>query len=36
MFTDQKSANRKALEIKQNLTDLRLPNDNIQLRILKF
>jgi hypothetical protein len=36
MFTDQKSANRKALEIKQNLSDLRLPNDNIQLRILTF
>jgi hypothetical protein len=36
MFTDEKSANRKALEIKQNLTDLNLPNNNIQLRILKF
>jgi hypothetical protein len=36
MFNDQKSANNKAIEIKKNLTDLQLPSDNIQLRILKF
>ncbi len=36
MYSEERAANSKALQIKKELTELHLPNDFIKLRVLKF